>query len=241
MLLRPQPIWVQMPISLATSALSLCLSLALTTVLLGSVDRIADGIVATAGGAREDLKRAYLPLLGMSILQAILFILGFIPIGLVMLIVIILASIAEAWWLFALVGLPLFFPLIYVSMRLALASAAVVLGRLGPWTAIKTSWSRARGHLLKILGVFLPMLPFMIPIIAASAISSMQARSAMDPQDLSAAVAYAPPPIVDILSLVSAPFIAVVGLWIGAALALLWRHLDDSVPVPATSTPVLDA
>jgi hypothetical protein len=50
-----------------------------------------------------------------------------------------------------------------------------------------------------------------------------------------------PPLILDILMLVSTPITAVIGLWIGAALALLWRHLDNSVREPETSTLVLDA
>jgi membrane-anchored glycerophosphoryl diester phosphodiesterase (GDPDase) len=241
MLLRTQSAWVQMPVTFSISILSFFVSMALTTVLLGAVDRISGGTRATASGAREDLKRAYLPVLGMTILQLILLIMGLVAFGIVIVpLRLFLSWTAGAWWLLVPVILAMVIALSYVSLRLTLASAAVVLGRLGPWTAIKTSWSRAHGHFLKILGVYLPMLPFMILLPVVSAMTSMRARSAMDPQDLSAAFASKPPPFVDALTLVSSPLFAVIGLWIGAAFALLWLHLDDSRSAPEFSAPVLD-
>jgi hypothetical protein len=226
-LLRSQPFWLQLPIAQSTSVLSFLAIVALTTINLGAVDRIAGGIRATASGAREDLKRAYLPLLGITILQTVLFAIGFAPFRMVMFVV-FYATISQAWWIFALVSLPIVTALIYVTLRLSLASAAVVLGRMGPLKALSASWTRTRGHLLRILGVYLPILPYAILIVAMLAMGSMSAQSGMNPQDLSAAFAAQPTPIVDSLSLVSASFAAIISLWIGAAFALLWRHLDGS-------------
>ena len=238
---RSQPVWIQLPLQLCLVLLSLLVSAGLSVAIIGALSRSVDGVAVTWAGVGDDLRRSYLPLLGMMILLAVLF--GFV-FG------IVFAVIFGGSLAFTLMDLPTVYGVIvlvivsamlaiamfYVGLRLALASPAVVLGGFGPWEAIKASWVRARGHVLKIFAIYLLMVPPTILSVGASAMAEMGAEPPVDPQDPFAAFNYVPPPphpIVDAISLITGPILAIISLWIAAAFALLWLHLDGRRTTPA--------
>lgn len=121
----------------------------------------------------------------------------------------------------------------YLGLRVSLASAAVVVGRLDPWEAIKASWVRARGNLLKMFSIHLVYVPLILLGFVPSWMARTGAQSSVDPQDPFGALNYVPPPHVDAISLISSPLLSISGLWITAALALLWLHVDGGRKAPA--------
>ena len=61
----------------------------------------------------------------------------------------------------------------YVATRVALCFEAMVLEGIGPWAAIRRSWSLTRGNVLRLLGVILlSVLVVLIPLVLISALGT---------------------------------------------------------------------
>ena len=222
-------VWMQMLLLPVVMGVNFLVAMAISAVLIGSVGRLASGGTADRGTALEDLKRSYLKLLAMTVLMGLLFVVGFTAILLIIGLIATIAAFFDGLIYLVVVMTILVVPsVIYVFLRLALASAAVVLGQRGPLEAISESWKLSRGHLMKIFGMQLFYLPILFLLVGVSIAAGYAAgdSTVLDSTGPAGQLSVEQPPIVSAITLVTTPFLAVLSLLVTGGTTLLWRHID---------------
>jgi hypothetical protein len=115
----------------------------LQTLVLNLSVGAARGVTFTFGTLLKAAVRTVLPVLGLAVLAilavlAVTIVIGLLaaPLGPIVMLVVLLAAIAA----------------VYLALRLAYASYAIVDLHLGPIASLKHSWKISRGHLIETLG-----------------------------------------------------------------------------------------
>jgi hypothetical protein len=109
--------------------------------------------------------------------------------------------------------------LTYISLRWALSSPAIVLGELGPVAGLNRSWSVTRGHLWRLVGLYIVLGLLTIPAsIGASLMSTYAAQRAVAALGLG------------IATLLTAPLLAI-------AIAIVYRDLAGQPEGTAAGVP----
>ena len=179
--------WAPADVELLTVLVNLAFSLLASYALTGMIVHVVGEAVLgdRAGlGATWRAVRGRLPaLVGAMLLMGLLLLVG--TVVLVLVVVLLIMLIAEAGGGAAAVGVILVILLflgalvlgVWVSGRLTLAPAAVVLERLGPWRAIARAWSLTRGKqgwrvvgISLLAGLVTSLVTFLVqlPLVAVS-------------------------------------------------------------------------
>jgi hypothetical protein len=149
-------------LEIPTFLISLLAQFILTGMLTGVIGRGVLGRKVSIGEAWRTSR------LGVVIGTALLLLAASIVVFLPVVVVVILLALAHAGPLAAVVGvlggLGTFIFYVVLSVRLCLTMPAVVLERLGPWTAFKRSWQLSRGSFWRLFGI--KLLTYIIIFIA---------------------------------------------------------------------------
>jgi hypothetical protein len=149
-------------LEIPTFLISLLAQFILTGMLTGVIGRGVLGRKVSIGEAWRTSRLGVV--IGTALLLLLINIVVFIPVA----ILVIVLALAHAGPLAAVVGVlgglgtVIFF--VVLSVRLCLTMPAVVLERLGPWTAVKRSWVLSRGSFWRLFGI--KLLTYIIIFIA---------------------------------------------------------------------------
>ncbi len=142
--------------------ISLLAQLILTGMLTGVIGRGVLGRKVSIGEAWRTSRLGVV--IGTALLLLLIDIVVFVPV----VILVFVLALAHAGPLAAVVGvlggLGTFIFFVVLSVRLCLTMPAVVLERLGPWTAVKRSWELSRGSFWRLFGI--KLLTYIIILIA---------------------------------------------------------------------------